>query len=156
MDRIPIKEAIRNGKIYIFENKNKKDELFRGKIKILNFDEFKLSEKDINNDNLIEFVRNKIGHLCIEYTNLNFNEKDFVTHNFVLSNANCARFNEIEDRDGLDSISIHLDKSSWDVLADRNKTFIPKIKTRIEIFYLLPDEDNNWFLEIKNCEVEEI
>ena len=66
------------------------------------------------------------------------------------------KFNEIDDQDVIQAISNHLNESIWYVLDDRNKTFIPKIKMKISIFYLLPDEETEYYLGAGECEIEEI
>lgn len=156
MNKILLKKAIDNGSIYRFDNEEEPKYSFKGRIKILSFNEFKLSEKEINKNAAFQCIGKKIGCLVVEYTNLNFEEKKFITDKFVLYNEECEMFCEIEKQEIMQCIASCLERNIWGVLDDRNKTFIPKIKTKIEIFYLLPDKMNNYYLEIKNCKIEEI
>lgn len=155
MNKVLIKNAIVNENVYSIDNKNV-DYPIKGRFKILNFEQFKIDKQDFKDMSKAKLAENKIGKLDLEYTNLLFSEIRFITDIFNILDSDDYRFREIHDDDVIQAIANHFNESVWYVLDDRNKTFIPKIKMKISIFYLLPDEDTEYYLQVDNCEFEEI
>ena len=155
MNKVLIKNAILNENLYYIDNRDE-DNHIKGRFKILNFEQFTIEKKDFDNNCKEKYAGNKIARLDLEYTNLLFTEADFVTSIFNIADMDGFIFNEIHDQDLIQAIANHLNKPVWDILDARNKTFIPKIKMEFSIFYLLPDEDTDYYVETGNCEIEEI
>ena len=162
MDKILIKNAIKLGNIYYIDNQYKLESkedienIIKGRLKILDFEEFKLDKTDIMNINKMQFLENKIVKLEFEYTNLNFIETQYISNICYIVDIDGFEFKPIHDHDIIQAIAKHLDKTLWDLSEDMRKTFIPKLKTRITIFYMLPNEETDYFLEINNCGIEQI
>lgn len=155
MNKVLIKNAILSENVFKIDNRDE-DYPVKGRFKIINFEQFKIEQSDFKDISKSKLAENKIGRLDIEYTNLTFSEASFITNIFQISDLDGYKFNEIDDQDVIQAISNHLNESIWYVLDDRNKTFIPKIKMKISIFYLLPDEETEYYVEIRDCEIEEI
>lgn len=162
MDKILIKNAIKLGNIYYIDNQHKLESkedienIIKGRLKILNFEEFKLDKTDIMNINKMQFLENKIVKLELEYTNLNFIEAQFISNICYIVDIDGFKFKPIHDQDIIQAIAKHLDKTLWELSEDMSKTFIPKLKMKITIFYMLPNEETDYFLEAKDCEIEEL
>ena len=84
MDKILIKNAIKMEDIYYVDNNHKLESkkdieyIIKGRLKILNFVEFKLEKTEITNIKKMQFSENKIAKLELEYTNLNFIEAEYI------------------------------------------------------------------------------
>lgn len=155
MNKVLIKNAILNENLYFIDNRDE-DYHIKGRFKILNFEQFTIDKQDFDNNCKAKFAGNKIARLDLEYTNLLFSEANFVTSIFNIADMDGFIFKEIHDQDLIQAIANHLNKPIWDILDSRNKTFIPKIKIEFSIFYLLPDEDTEYYVETGKCEIQEI
>lgn len=159
MKKILIKNAIIQENLYMLDNHYTADydqmvDSIKGRIKFLNFNKFTLDKEKVTEEIGSEFFDNTIGKLEIEYTNLNTYENfDTILDSFYLSDLDGFRFKNIGDVSVLKAIDEHfgIDKFGWSV-----GNLIPKIKKKIELYYLLPDEDTDYYFELDEGEIEEI
>ena len=91
----------------------------------------------------------------LEYTNLNTYENfDTITSEFYLSDLDNFRFKTIGDIDILIAISESREEDYDEKYKIDN--FIPKIKKKITLFYLLPDEETDYYFELDEGDIVEI
>lgn len=160
MNKILIKNAILQESLFMIDNNytadfNQQVDSVKGRLKITSFEKFRLkkekvTEKQISDEN----YDNMIGKLELEYTNLNTYENfDTITWAFYLSDLDGFRYKIISDIDVICAIAENLDKE-WDIYEIGN--FIPKIKKKITLFYLLPDEETDYYFELNEGYIAEI
>ena len=126
----------------------------KGRLKIINFVKFKLNKEKISKKISEEHFDNMIGKLELEYTNLNTYENyESITDSFYLSDLDEFRYKTINNMDVKIAISEYLNED-WD--SYNIGYFIPKIKTRVILLYLLPDEETYYFFELNEGTIEEI
>ena len=158
MEKIQIKEAIEQEKIYIIDNnyKGKEDKLkyfsIKGRIKFISFEKFKLERKDIEDTLDAKYLNNIIGKLEVEYTNMNYVSNSDITNKFYLADEKDNNYETIGTYEATKAIANHLNK---DILDIHGYEFIPKIQNRVDIFYLIPNEEMEYYFKLKNGEIEE-
>lgn len=159
MNKILIKNAILQENIYMINNHYTSDfspavYSIKGRLKIINFVKFKLNKEKISKKISEEHFDNMIGKLELEYTNLNTYENyESITDSFYLSDLDEFRYKTINNMDVKIAISEYLNED-WD--SYNIGYFIPKIKTRVTLLYLLPDEETDYFFELNEGTIEEI
>ncbi len=147
MERILLEDAINNNKRYYISNKEnlRNSQLYYflidGNIRILKQDKRKLKINEENKELPDEYFENSILEVEIEYTNLNYFDNDieiFIHNNCYLVDLEGYHFDidNIKNDNGLGY-------------------FIPKIKQRIKLIFLVPDEDTKYLLEISNTIIKE-
>lgn len=159
MDNFLLKDAMENEKIYMLDNHYKGVEKnltyfsVKGKIKIMNFEKFKLERNDAE-DNIDEkYFDNVIAKLEVEYTNLNYIDNADITRNFYLLDENNNEYETIGTVDEMIAIANHLNK---DVLDIHGYRFIPKIPNIIELFYLIPNDNRKYYFKLKKGKIQEL
>lgn len=158
MDKIKIKEAIEQEKTYIINNNYIGNEnqiqyfSIKGRIKFISFVKFKLERKDIEDTLDEKYLDNIIGKLEVEYTNMNFVSNSDITNGFYLSDAMDNTYETISNFEPIKAIANHL---NIDILDIHGYEFIPKIKNRVDIFYLIPNEASEYYFRLKNGKIEE-
>lgn len=157
MKKILIKNAILQDSIFMIDNKcsPNDDDSIKGRMKILKFEKFKLDRDKVETEIDEEYFDNLIGKLDLEYINLNSCESSyFIIWKFYLRDLDDFRFKTIDDSDILDAIK----ESREDIYYEMNSfdKFIPKIKKKITLFYLLPDEETDYYFELDEGEITEV
>lgn len=158
MNKILINSAINNDIQYRVTNNynseiNKKSESIKGRIKLKKFKKIQLpSNLEIDK----EYLDNKIGVLEIEYVNLNtFENFSHSIDNFYIKDLDDFRFEAIGNANIFypicDYLNIDVEK-----YFHRTDNLAPKIKYTMQIFFLLPDEETDYYLFLENGEFEEI
>lgn len=156
---IDIKESIKNQSIYKIDNNYDVDDIngtsksINGKLKILNFG---YTEK--NEINKIEkmprvYYDNKVAYLILQYTNFCTSEVSISTieNNFYLIDKEGFKFATITDYYLLDS------DYCQSILGEKYKSyekFMPKIPKETILFFLLPDDEVEYDLLIKDTNIE--
>lgn len=159
MKKVLIKNAINQECVYMLDNHytadfNEMVDSVKGRIKLLNFEKFKLEQAKTEKKIDDEFINNLIGKLELEYTNLNQYENfDTILDKFYLVDLDGFRFQTIRD---IDVIVAIYENENKDWMEYKIGNFIPKIKKRLTIFFLLPDEETDYFLELEDGTIEEI
>ena len=159
MNKVLIKNAINQENMYMIDNHYELDydesvSSVKGRIKLLNFEKFKLEPSKIQKKIDTEFLDNLIGKLELEYINLNQYENfDTIVDNFYLVDLDGFRFQTIRDVDVIIAI---FENEHKDWLEHQIGKFIPKIKKRITLFFLLPNEETDYFFELEDGTIEEI
>ena len=159
MDKIQIKKAIEQEKIYMIDNNytGKEDKIkyysIKGRIKFISFEKFKLERNDIEDTIDEKYLNNIIGKLKVEYTNMNYVSNSDITNKFYLTDEKNNNYESIGTYDATKAIANHLNK---DILDIHGYEFIPKIKNRVDIFYLIPDEELEYYFKLKNGKIEEL
>ena len=159
MDTFLLKDAIKNEKVYMLDNhyngpeKNLKYLSVKGKIKILNFEKFKLDRNDAEENIDEKYFNNVIAKLEVEYTNLNYIENADITRDFYLLDENNNEYETIGTVDEMIAIANHLNK---DVLDIHGYRFIPKISNIIELFYVIPNDSREYSFKLKKGEIQEL
>ena len=159
MKKVLIKNAIHQESVYMLDNHytadfNEMVDSVKGRIKLLNFEKFKLEQAKTEKKIDDEFINNLIGKLELEYTNLNQYENfDTILDKFYLVDLDGFRFQTIRD---IDVIVAIYENENKDWMEYKIGNFIPKIKKRLTIFFLLPDEETDYFLELEDGTIEEI
>ena len=157
MNKILINSAINNDIQYKVTNNadscNEKSNSVKGRISLKSFKKIQLP---INTEVDKEYIDNNIGVLEIEYVNLNtFENFSHVLEKFFLKDLDDFRFEAIGNAYTYHPICNYLN-------IDTTKYFFsissltPKIKYNTYIFYLLPDEETDYYLFLENGEFEEI
>lgn len=162
MNKILIKSAIKNESIFYINNNLKTfddDEYYsvNGRIKFIGYRKIKLSEYKLEKDYKHELLENPIVEITFEYVNLNHteNNKKIFANNCNLVDLDNFEF-RVLDEYCLDTEEIrnylHADS---DDLCNYGK-LIPKLKYKIKLFFLVPDEETDYYFEIVNGIIEEI
>lgn len=160
MKKILIKNAILQESLFMINNNytadfNQKVDSVKGRLRITGFEKFKLNREKVERRIGEENFDNLIGKLDLEYTNLNTYENfDTITSEFYLSDLDNFRFKTIRDIDILIAISESREEDYYEKYKIDN--FIPKIKKKITLFYLLPDEETDYYFELDEGDIVEI
>jgi len=119
------------------------------KFKIINIQEVDKSKLPLEKlDDKIFLEQGKIILLTLEVINLSKS---------TLENGLFYKEIIIQDEDGYSFVhSINEVFCECEFTSDSFFRLLPKIKTRIMLFYLLPDEESNYFISIKNSKWTEI
>lgn len=160
MKKILIKNAILQESLFMINNNytadfNQEVDSVKGRLRITGFEKFKLNKEKVERRIGEENFDNLIGKLDLEYTNLNTYENfDTITSEFYLSDLDNFRFKTIRDIDILIAISESREEDYYEKYKIDN--FIPKIKKKITLFYLLPDEETDYYFELDEGDIVEI
>ena len=160
MKKILIKNAILQESLFMINNNytadfNQEVDSVKGRLRITGFEKFKLYRENVERRISEENFDNLIGKLDLEYTNLNTYENfDTITSEFYLSDLDNFRFKTIRDIDILIAISESREEDYDEKYKIDN--FIPKIKKKITLFYLLPDEETDYYFELDEGDIVEI
>lgn len=153
MKRISLKNAINQGSIFMLNNNEEEESRctsVKGRIKFLNFIKYKLDSEKIDGELSEEFYSNMIGELEFEYTNLNtYANSDWILDNFYISDLDNFKFGKVEQGARI-KICDSLNRD-WEI-----GDFIPKIKKKAIMYFLLPDEDTDYYFELEDGTIEEI
>lgn len=154
MNKILIKNAILQENIYLINNNYEEESEFhaiKGRIKFLSFRKFKLENKNNSKEIREEFFDNIIGELEIEYTNLNtYANSDTILESFYLTDLDDFSFDTITDPGVIFKINEQVGRD-WYV-----GDFIPKIKKKTYIYFLIPDEETDYYFGVEDGRIEEI
>ena len=140
MERILIKSAIKNEKIYYIDNKNDKSFnqlyyfLINGLIKFVDFRKIKLIRSKDNENMPEEYFDNILIELDIQYKNLNTFDTDIE----IFLHNNCHLIDS--DEYYFDAIEMNTN--------DKISYFIPKVWQSETLTFLVPDEDTEYYFQI--------
>ena len=160
MNKVLIKNAITQESLFMIDNNYTLDYdqsvcSVKGRLKILGFEKFKLDKNKVERKISEENFNNLIGKLDLEYTNLNTYENyDSITDEFYLVDLDNFKFKSIGDIDILIAITESREEDYFEKY--KFNSFIPKIKKKFTLFYLLPDEETHYYFELKDGKIEEI
>ena len=153
MKRISLKNAINQGIIFMLNNNMHEESRctsVKGRIKFLNFVKYKLDKEKIDEELSEEFYNNMIGELEFEYTNLNtYANSDWILDNFCISDLDNFKFGKVDQ--GARIKICDLLNRNWEI-----GDLIPKIKIKVIMYFLLPDEDTDYYFELEDATIEEI
>ena len=111
---------------------------------------YKLDKEKIDEELSEEFYNNMIGELEFEYTNLNtYANSDWILDNFCISDLDNFKFGKVDQ--GARIKICDLLNRNWEI-----GDFIPKIKKKVIMYFLLPDEDTDYYFELEDATIEEI
>lgn len=166
MKRVLLNKAIKDESIFLIDNKNKDFSQpyynsINGRIRFLDLKKVNLSDYKLECDYPSELLQNPIICLRIEYINLNQSE-----NNIEIFENSC----NLVDIDGY-SFKVYstkgygfvgMEKEIYKVFGLSDNSYygqtdlIPKIKQNIELFFVVPDEETDYYFEIINGKIEEI
>lgn len=165
MNKVLLNKAIKDESIFIIDNSNKTFSqpyyyVINGRIKFLKLKKIKLNEFSLEGSYPEELLNNPIVCLSIEYINLHQNEKSI-----DIFENNC----KLVDLDGYEykvystkwyNFTCNEDEiyKIFDLpkIIFRETELIPKIKNRIDLFFLVPDEDTDYYFLINSGSIEEL
>lgn len=148
MNKIQLNYAMKNEKVYQIYNKNDTSFtqmhyfLINGIIRFISLKKRKLQIDEDTKYLPIEYFENTFIELEIEYVNLN----RFDTDINIFKNNDCYL---------IDSEGYHFDLDS---VVNNNgiNYFIPKVKQRIKLNFLVPNEDTEYQFKINKTKFEEM
>lgn len=166
MDKILISKAIKDNTLF-FVNNDKRiengfssyDNSINGRIKILNFSKYKLTEYNITNQLPYNYVQNILVKLDIEYINLNKtgNDLNIFKRGCDLMDLDGFRFDVISTNGfGLESVDEIYEKLGFEDDYYGETKLIPKVKNKLSLFFLVPDEETDYYFYIVDSNIEEI
>lgn len=148
MEKIKLNEAIKNEKVYRIDNKDDTSFtqnnyfLINGIIRFISQKKRKLQIDEDTKYLPIEYFENTIIEIEIEYINLNHFDTDIN----IFKNNDCY----LIDEDGY-----HFDIDSVENNNGINY-FIPKVKQRVKLNFLVPNEEIEYELKIKKANFKEV
>ena len=156
MNKILINNAIKNQTQFSINNQ----EYINGRLKFIGITKKSLSNYKLESDYPKEFLDNPIINLIIEFTNLNHNE--ISTHEFtksILIDLDDFEFKPIAINNGFRTLE--QDNEIFKIFAINKDDFsnnrvYPKIKKHICLFFLVPNEDTDYYFGMNNSTIEEI
>lgn len=165
MKRVLISKAIKEETIFMIDNNSKEFSQpyynsINGRIKFLDFKKIKLSEYKLEETYPNELLQNPIACLRLEYVNLNHNENNI---EIFENNCNLVDLDEYSFKvfstkgygHGMEKEIYEIFNLPVESFYGEND-FIPKIKQTIELFFVVPDEDTDYYFEIINGKIEEL
>lgn len=162
MNKILIKSAIKNESVFYINNNLKKfdnNEYYsvNGRIKFIGYRKIKLSEYKLEKNYKHELLENPIVEITFEYVNLNHTENDKIifSNNCNLVDLDNFEFSVI-DNHWIDTEEIYKCLNLDDNDLCTYGTLIPKLRYKIKLFFLVPDEDTDYYFKIVNGTIEEI
>lgn len=166
MNKILLNKAIKDNIIYKIDNNDKTFSepyynSINGRIKFLEVKKINLSNFKLKGNYPSELLQNPIICLRMEYMNLNHSENsidifenncnlvDIDGYSFKVYSTKAFHFTCCEEE--IYKI-FDLPNNSYYGQTD----FIPKIKQNMELFFVVPDEETDYYFEIINGKIEEI
>lgn len=166
MNKILLSKAIKNETIFMIDNNNKTFSQphyysINGRIRFLELKKIKLTDYELKGNYPSELLENPLVCLKLEYINLNQSENsiDVFENNCKLMDLDGYSFKVFSTK-GYKFIGVEKEIYKIFNLSENSyygqTTFIPKIKQTIELFFVVPDEDTDYYFEIVNGKMEEI
>lgn len=155
MNKILISKAIINQTQFLI-----KSEDINGRIKFLKFEKKYLSSYNLKNNYSNEFIENPLVDLLIEFVNLNHEEiKVYNFNKSKLVDIDNFKFEPIAINNGFSTSE--QDYEIFNIFSINKENFsngriYPKIKKQIHLFFLLPDEETDYYFELEDGTIEEI
>lgn len=166
MDKILISKTIKDNTIFLVNNDKRIESgldieynSINGRIKILNFSKYKLTEYNIASKLPYNYVQNILVKLDIEYINLNKTENliDIFENGCYLMDLDGFRFDIISTNGwGLEAASEIYEKLEFKDVYLGSLKLIPKVKNKLSLFFLVPDEETEYYFYIVDSNIEEI
>lgn len=161
MNKVLISSAIKNESLFYINNNSKHFEnpeyySINGRIKFIGCKKIKLSEYKLKGNYKHELLENPIVEIDLEYINLNHTENsiEIFKHNCNLVDLDNFEFSV------MDNFLIYNDEICDCLNLDRNifrlYELIPKVKHEITLFFIVPDEETEYYFKIVNGLIEEI
>ena len=161
MNKVLVSSAIKNESLFYINNnskhfENKKDYSVNGRIKFIECKKIKLSEYKLKENYKHELLENPIVEIELEYINLNHTENsvEIFENNCNLVDLDNFEFsvmkNYLIDNDEICEC-LNLDRNIFHIY-----NLIPKVKHRINLFFIVPDEETEYYFKIVNGSIEEI
>ena len=156
MNKILINNALKNQTQFSINNQ----EDINGRLKFISIVKKSLSNYKLDSDYPKEFLDNPIIDLIIEFTNLNHNE--ISTYEFkksTLIDLDNFEFKPIAIDNGFSTNE--QDNEIFKIFSINKENFsndrvYPKIKKQIHLFFLVPNEDTEYYFGMQNSIIEEI
>lgn len=132
-----------------------------GRIRFIKLKKAKIKDYDLKGLYPRELIDNPIVCLSLEYINLNKSENsieifenncklvDLDEYEFKVYSTN--RCNFIDNEEEIYRIFGLLENTHYG-----ENTLVPKIKHKINLFFIVPDEDSEYYFKIKNGSIEEV
>ncbi len=164
MNKILIKPAIQNETIFYVNNTFKKfsfsDETYdtiNGRIKFINQKKIELSKLKLEGTYRYELLENPIIMLQFEYVHLNHFEceQDIFIDNCKLVDLDGFEYSVLDEeliKNEEIINALNIDKNT----INKYNKLKPKIKQIVTLFFLIPDEENEYYLKINKGSIEEI
>ncbi len=157
MNKILINKAIINQTQFMIKN----NEEINGRLKFLKIDKKYLNNYKLKNNYSNEFLENPLVDLLVEFVNLNHEESsiysfrdesrlvDIDNFKFEPVAINNGFTTTEQDNEIFDIFSINIQNFS-------NSRIYPKIKKQMHLFFLVPDEETDYYFELDEGTIEEI
>lgn len=155
MNKILISKAIINQTQFLIKSKD-----INGRIKFLKFEKKYLSSYNLKNNYSNEFIENPLVDLLIEFVNLNHEEiNEYNFNESKLVDIDNFKFEPIAINNGFRTSE--QDDEIFNIFSINKENFsngriYPKIKKQIHLFFLLPDEETDYYFELEDGTIEEI
>lgn len=156
MNKILINNALKNQTQFSINNQ----ESINGRLKFISIAKKSLSNYRLESNYPKEFLDNPIIDLIIEFTNLNHTEISTLEFKkSILIDLDNFEFEPIAINNGFSTSE--QDNEIFQIFSINKENFsndrvYPKIKKQIHLFFLVPDEDTEYYFGIKNSVIEEI
>lgn len=161
MEKVSLDNAVKNGNMYRIKRDDvHEDEIINGRIKFTNFTIYNLKDFDIDKSKVSYLYQdNNLVRLEYEYVNLCKHQVRFE----VLENKLM-----LEDLDGFTFPICNLDcdipyesrMNFYQAINGIEKQlfsyFLPKIKIKSEVFFLVPEDEMEYYITIQDGEIEEL
>ena len=166
MDKIFLSKAIKDDTIFFVNNQkriengfNHYDNSINGRIKILNFSKYKLSEYNMESQLPYNYTQNILVKLDIEFINLNKtgNDIEIFKRGCDLMDLDGFRFDIISTNGfGLEAVDEIYEKLGFEDDYYGETKLVPKVKNKLSLFFLVPDEETDYYFYIVDSTIEEI
>lgn len=166
MDKILLSKAVKDNTLFFVKNDKRIAKGFsfygnsiNGRIRFLNLSKYKLSEYNITEKLPYNYTENVLVKLDIEYINLNKtgNDINIFERGCDLMDLDGFRFDVISTNGfGLDAVGEIYEKLQFEDDYYGETKLIPKVKNKLSLFYLVPDEETDYYFYIVDGTVEEI
>ena len=166
MNKVLLSKAIKEESIFMIDNKSRTFSepyyySINGRIKFIEFKKLKINDYELKGTYKKELLDNPIVCLSLEYINLNQSENsiDIFENNCKIVDLDGYEF-KIYSTKGYNFICNEEEIYKIFELPENTyygeNTLIPKIKHRIDLFFIVPDEDSEYYFKIQNGTIEEI
>lgn len=169
MKRILLSKAIKDESIYMINNNSK---IFsqpyynsiNGRVRFVNLKKINLSDYNLKGDYQRELLQNPLVCIEIEYINLNQTENsiDIFENNCNLIDLDGYSFKVFSTKGYNFRGGFNESKEIYRIFNLPDNSYygqtdlIPKIKQTLELFFIVPDEETDYYFEIVNGIIEEI
>ena len=167
MSKILLSKAIKDSTLFMIDNTEKVNRknldpeynLLYGRIRFLSLNKYRLSDYKFSEELPYVYMNNILIKLNVEYMNLNktTNRIQVFDHGTDLEDLDGYKF-EVISVNGFDS---PITSEMYEKLKFKERYYnayeiFPKMKDIFTLFYLVPDEETDYYFNIYDSKIEEI